>query len=184
MTAINNHPINYFPTNENDVNSLRQRAEQLAAPPLEKIKTTELANYIQFSLGPTGKYGIDYNYAKEIINNANITKAPCAPEFVAGIINRRGALIAILDLKRVLFNQTTEYQADVNIIIVTANHITLGILTNGIDGNHHYDPTNLDTPIPSENITKTEFIVGIHAGEIAMINVDAVIAETLTGTRQ
>jgi purine-binding chemotaxis protein CheW len=103
---------------------------------------------------------------------------PCSPHFVAGIINRRGALLTVLDLKKLLFRQSADYQNKNSIIIVSDNQITVGILADQIVGNQYYDLKLLDASLPSENIIKPEFIVGLHQGKVAMLNISAIITES------
>lgn len=156
---------------------LRARAELVAKSLVETSDQAEKENYICFYLGEKEKYGIDYKYTKEVIANNNITPVPCAPAFVAGVINRRGALLAIIDLRKLLYNETDTLTEDTNIIIVSANDITLGILANYIEGNKRYDPTTLDMPILSENIVKTDYIVGLHQAQTALINIEAITTD-------
>jgi purine-binding chemotaxis protein CheW len=166
----------FMPCSKKSKAILHARAELIANNLIETIDESEKANYIRFYLGQNEQYGIDYIYIKEVVDKVMITKLPCAPHFIAGIINRRGALLPIIDLKKLFFNEPAgSINAD-NIIIVSANNITMGFLADRIEGNTRYNEHSLHEPLLSETITNIEFIVGLHQAKTAMINVDAVIS--------
>lgn len=159
---------------------LHERAELISKESAGEKKTDETNSYIHFYLGNTEKYAIDYQYTKEVANIVNMTRLPCAPSYVAGIINRRGALITVLDLKQMLFNQTTPYQNEAKIIIVYFENITLGVLVDRIIGNKNYNKNTLDPSFPSENIIKMEYLLGLHEGEVALLNIPTIVSAVST----
>jgi purine-binding chemotaxis protein CheW len=160
---------------------LRKRALLISKEVIQEKQTDETHSYIYFYLGDTEKYAIDYQYTKEVLNNIGITKCPFVPSFVAGIINRRGALLTILDLKQMLFNQPSIYRNEVNIIIVQSENITLGILVDQIIGNKNYNRITLDPTFPSENIVKMEYILGLHEGKVGLLNIPAILTTASQG---
>jgi chemotaxis signal transduction protein len=165
--------IDCFPKNTEMTTILSERAKLIAAQYIDKIQRDEPDTYISFYLGETERYGIDYQYVKEVIDNINLTKLPCSIPCIAGVINKRGALLAILDLKQFLFNQTVSHDK-FSIIIATAENITFGILVDRIIGNKNYNKNFLDSPFPSENIDTMEYILGLHEGKVAILNIRAV----------
>lgn len=50
----------------------------------------------------TQSLGIDLHYVREVIENKNIQPVPLAPQFVLGIVNRRGKVFTIIDLAALL----------------------------------------------------------------------------------
>jgi purine-binding chemotaxis protein CheW len=176
LTEMHSAPA-CMPKSKKSKKILKDRAELIAKNLIETVAQTESENYISFYLGENEKYGIDYKYTREVIDNVMLTKLPCAPNFIAGIINRRGALLAVIDLKQLFYNETAEQSKEMSIIIVSSNNITVGILTDHIEGNTRYNPQSLDDPLLSENITKIEFITGLHNANTAIINIEAIIAD-------
>jgi len=164
-----------FPKNKKIKNIFSERAKLMASQSNNQIKQDETSSYINFYLGDTEKYGIDYQYIKEVINNVALTRIPCTLPCIAGIINKRGALLTVLDLKQFLFNQPIVHET-FNIIISYADNMTFGILVDTIIGNKNYNKNSLDNAFPSENIDKTDYILGLHEGRIAILNVPMIIS--------
>lgn len=157
---------------------LRLRAERLAVRETDQIDVKSLVNYIHFRLN-NEHYGIPYTCATEVMHNVVITKVPCAPDYIAGVINRRGALIAVIDLKQ-FFNikTTTSSQEKQSIIIVGNEGMTAGFIVDYIEGSKLYNKQTLDNAIPSQGVKKTEYILGIHDGLTTIINVESIMLDT------
>jgi purine-binding chemotaxis protein CheW len=166
-----------MPTSKEEMKILHERAELIAKKTISKIQQNDIDSYVHFYLGETEKYGIDYHDMKEVIINTNPTPLPCAPSYIAGVINHRGALLSVLDLKHFLFNHLKDPEKKTSIIIVSANHITMGILVDRIIGNIHYDKKTLDTSFPSEKLIKTEYILGLHQGKTAILNIPIIFSD-------
>lgn len=141
--------------------------------------TAELISYVRFRLGLNEFYGIPYQYAKEVMQHVNITPLPGAPSCIAGVINRRGNLIAILDLKK-LFNLTSsDYEKDVSIIVITAKNITIGILADQIEGSHVYESIATKNFSAMDGAIKSDYILGLDNGLTAILNIEKVLSDPL-----
>ena len=156
---------------------LKKRAVLLSTLPISERKAGELSHYICFRLGVNDQYGIPYQYASEIISHANVTAVPFAPSFIAGVINHRGALISVLDLKNFFYNQTTVHGTDTQIIFVKANNMTVGILADSVVGSDYYESSTLMPSLAGHGLLKPKFIIGLHHGVIAIINVEAILSD-------
>ena len=64
-----------------------------------KKQDDELIQLVTFSIGEE-EFGVDILKVQEIIRTMEITRVPRAPEFVEGVINLRGKVIPIIDLRR------------------------------------------------------------------------------------
>lgn len=168
-----------IPQDETSQHILQERAIHLAKPIIMETRNQDATTYVCFKLGSNERYGITYQYVKEIIHGAVPTPVPCAPDFINGIINLRGTLLAVLDLKRFFHVQTTEISKNVYIIIVEDHPITMGILVDDIEGRSVYDTWQLDTSPTAEGIIKPEYIVGLHNGMTAIINIHAILTDLI-----
>ena len=65
----------------------------------EKKKVAELIQLVAFRVGE-GLYAVDILRIKEIINPLKITQVPKAPPFIEGVIELRGAILPIVDLRK------------------------------------------------------------------------------------
>ena len=66
----------------------------------------------------TEAYGVDIGAVREIIRMQDITKVPRCPEFVEGIINLRGSVIPVVDLRKRFNLAVSEQNKDNRIVVV------------------------------------------------------------------
>ena len=91
--------------------------------------------YITFNLGKE-KYGIELNEGKEILLPPKIIRVPNTPFYVEGVINIRGRVIPVLDIKSILDvkNDTVYKDEDKRIIIIIIEDITAGFIVDKMQG--------------------------------------------------
>ena len=77
-------------------------------------------------------YGVDINTVREIIRMQNITRVPNAPEFVEGIINLRGKVIPIVDLRRRFALAAAEQSKDSRIVVVDIAGEDIGVTVDAV----------------------------------------------------
>lgn len=102
----------------------------------EKLKAAQLTGkYLIFNLA-AGEYGIDISQVKEIIGMMSITKVPQTPKFVKGVVNLRGKVIPVVDLRLRFGIEATVYTERTCIIVVeiegTSGIIQIGILVDSV----------------------------------------------------
>ena len=165
-----------MPKNKEATRILRERAIYLARHERDNKKEEGLVSYIRFRLGAKECYGIPYLYIKEVIQHLTPTKVPFAPYYVAGIINRRGALLPVFDLKLFFHIQPSPVE-HTHIILISSGNTTVGILADDIDGSDTYDPALLDASLTSADLINPDYIMGLHQGVTAIINVAAILAD-------
>jgi len=90
-----------------------------------------VSEYLTFSLG-SEEYGIDILRVQEIRGYDAVTKIANAPEFIKGVINLRGVIVPIVDL-RIRFNLgNVEYNQFTVVIILNVLNRTIGIVVDGV----------------------------------------------------
>ncbi len=174
--------IQFLPKDADAVRILKERAERIARKAIAAAQTKAEEAYVRFRLGPQEYYGLPYRYTKEVLHKVQTTPLPQAPEFIAGVLNNRGALLAILDLKRLFQINPPEYE-NAYVLIVTSNNLTFGCLADNIEGSYAYDPKSLDAPLPSEGGIKQEYILGLDQARTALLKVDVILADIQTQLR-
>jgi purine-binding chemotaxis protein CheW len=122
-----------------------------------------------------GEYAVPIVKVREIINLEQITTLPNSPEYLEGMINIRGSVIPIINLKKLL--HLPEDRENVSkIIVIGCGKITYGILIDSISGVVTIDEKLIDS---SDDITHngdTSFIDGIAKLDTRLI----IILNTLT----
>jgi len=82
--------------------------------------------FVVFKLG-NEEYGVPITQVKEINRLTATTKVPRSPVFVEGIINLRGQIIPIIDMKKRFDLPLTEYTGDARIIVIQVGDHTFGV---------------------------------------------------------
>ncbi|NLM79860.1 MAG: purine-binding chemotaxis protein CheW, partial [Clostridiales bacterium] len=83
--------------------------------------------YLTFSLD-SECYGIEIKYVTEIIGIQPITEVPEMPEYIKGIINLRGRIIPVMDVRLRFKKPFREYDERTCIIVIEIRDIVLGLI--------------------------------------------------------
>lgn len=102
-----------------------------AAPAQEQRAAAEATEHLATFVLDKEEYGVDVRQVQEIRRVGEITSVPRAPEFVRGVINLRGRILPVLDLKRKLGLGEVEIQRAARIVVVRVEDRVLGLLVDG-----------------------------------------------------
>ena len=92
----------------------------------------EVLQLVSFQLGPE-EYAIDILGVQEIIRMVDITHVPNAPHYVEGVVNLRGKVIPIINLRTRLGLSSAEPTKDTRIIVVEVSHLILGFIVDSVE---------------------------------------------------
>ena len=144
-------------------------------------KIGQSEKYLTFNLGGE-QYGLEILKVREIIGIMDITRVPRTPEFIRGIINLRGKVIPIIDLRK-KFNMMTIDDTEQTCIIVVDmlfenNLLLMGIIVDSVSEVLDIDSDEIeDTPIFGSSVS-TDFIQGIaktKGGVKILLNIEMVL---------
>lgn len=93
--------------------------------------STKLLQLVSFKIGDE-EFGVDILSVQEINRMLQITRVPNSPNFVEGVINLRGKVIPVIDLRIKLNMERTEYSPDTRIIVVEINNQTVGFIVDSV----------------------------------------------------
>ncbi len=92
---------------------------------------TQKDKYLTFTLGEE-LYGIDIRAVIEIIGIMPITKVPEVPAYVQGIINLRGKIIPVVDMRLRFGQEYRSYSDRTCVIIISVNDVLIGLIIDGV----------------------------------------------------
>ncbi len=78
------------------------------------------------------EYGLDIQQVNEILLMQEVTKYPQTGDFIEGIINLRGKIIPIIDLKKKFYGMSTEITDNSRIVVVTVGEQLLGLIVDEV----------------------------------------------------
>ncbi len=127
----------------------------------EIVKTTQ---YLSFMLGEE-IFALDISKVREVLDYTKITKVPQTPEFMRGVINLRGGVVPVVDMRLKFGMARTEQTVNTCIIIVEValeeETTVLGALADSVQEVFDLEPGQIE-PAPSIGThLKTEFLKGM-----------------------
>ena len=166
-----------LPDSPRDREILRRRAIRLASE-TGKTGTADRGElFLAVRLGAGELYGIPYACLEEIIRPRGLTRVPGSPGFIAGVLSRRGQLIAVVSLRELFPMADREEPGDeARVVVVRSASLTVGLLVDGVEGNGHWDAAGLNPAPPSTGVRDPSWIAGIHDGRVAMLAMDNLLA--------
>jgi purine-binding chemotaxis protein CheW len=157
---------------------------QNAAVMMHDEEMSREGKYLTFSLA-NEEYGIGILKVKEIIGMMPITPVPQTPHFVKGVINLRGKVIPVIDLRLKFGMEAIDYNERTCIIVVetsgtTASYIMMGLVVDSVSEVVNIKDEDIeDAPAFGARLS-TEYILGMaKAGDSVKILLD--IDKVLTG---
>ena len=107
-------------------------------------------------------------YVTEIINNHSITLLPLLPPFIKGIINLRGQILPVVDIRLYMGKPEAEYTSRTCIIVLNVNSIPLGIIVDSVQRVMDIDMKQVH-PIPLKRQQKLlNGMVTLDSGKVLM----------------
>jgi purine-binding chemotaxis protein CheW len=96
-----------------------------------KAQTEEVLQLVSFNIGQE-EFGLDIQSIQEINRMVEITRVPNSPEFVSGVINLRGKVIPIIDLRKRFGFPSKEHDRNTRIIVVELDGMVVGFIVDAV----------------------------------------------------
>lgn len=145
--------------------------------------TDVAGKYLTFHLAAE-EYGVEILKVQEIIGMMNITRVPRAPEYVRGVINLRGKVIPVVELRSKFNMETVEYTSRTCIIVVqvdlSGSSIVMGIIVDEVSEVVDVRAEQIDPPPSFGTVVDNDFILGM--GKVAdkvliLLDIDKVLSD-------
>lgn len=137
----------------------------------------ELLQLVSFNI-ENEEYGIDILRVEEIIRIISITKIPNAPNFIEGVINLRGKVIPVIDLRTRLNRTKKSHDNNTRVIVVEVSGMTVGFIVDSVKEVLRI-PKNITEPPPTMvSGLDSEYITAIGKLEdrlIILLDLDKVL---------
>lgn len=129
-----------------DENGLFAKTEEAKTALSDKVQEPDEEKYLIFRSSNI-LYALSTAYVIEILNNVSITQIPMVPDYIAGVINLRGAIVPIVDFRLLLGRIPDE---DSCVIILNIKETSVGIVVDGVDQMVDISRSAI-LPVPSQN---------------------------------
>jgi len=141
---------------------------------------SDVLQLVGFHLGDE-EFGVGIAGVQEIVRMREITQVPRAPEFVEGVVNLRGKIIPVLDLRKRFRLAAREATKDTRIVVATVAGRTVGIIVDAVSEVLRVDASAIDpTPEMVASRVDTAFLTGIAKLEgrlLVLLDLDRILSD-------
>ncbi len=135
--------------------------------------------YVVFRIGQE-EYGVDIQKVSIIEKMMNIARVPTAPGAILGVINLRGEIIPVLDLRKHFSMPAREPDDDTRIIIFRMGEVVLGMLVDMVSEVHHLLESDIESVTSITSDRTLDYITGvgkIGSRLVTLLNIDKLITD-------
>ncbi len=148
----------------------------------EKLKGSveKLDQMISFNIGEED-YGVNIQTVKEVIRKREITRLPKAPAFVKGVINLRGDIIPIIDLRERFGMEQRESTDMTRVIVAEVDGRPIGMVVDSVSHVIRIAQDQIEPPPEMVGGISEEYLKGVgKVGEqlIVLLNIDRIMSAT------
>lgn len=141
------------------------------------INSADGNQFVTFSIDEE-EFGIEILKVQEIIGYTKPTHMPNAPEFVSGVINLRGVVIPVIDLRKKFNLPQKDYDTFTVILVVQVSKKTVGIIVDSVSDVLSLADKDIQ-PAPEFDKFQTEYLKGMgKLGEklVILLDIDKILS--------
>ncbi|HEY8501006.1 MAG TPA: chemotaxis protein CheW [Clostridia bacterium] len=141
----------------------------------------EKKQFVVFRLD-TEEYGADINKVTIIERTMNITRVPMTPPYIKGVINLRGEIIPVMDLRLRLGLDEIDGNDDTRIIILNVDNVAFGIIVDSVSEVMQFEDIQIESVGNIISDKALDYISGVAKAKeklITIINLEKLIADLL-----
>jgi len=155
---------------------LHERALALAAESGKVQAHDERIEVVEFLLA-NECYAVESSYVREVCPLENLTTLPCTPAFVLGIVNLRGEILSVIDVRK-FFDLPETGLPDLNkIIVLESGNIIFGILADVILGVRHIPIAKIQLSLPTLTGIREKYLKGVTPERTVLLDAAKLIAD-------
>lgn len=155
---------------------LRARARALArrAPPDHASAPEAWLEVLEFTLAQE-RYAVETRYVREVYPLKDLTPLPGTSPWLLGIVNVRGHILSVLDLKK-FFALPEPGLTDLHRIILVRGH-DLGLLADAIVGVRSIPADSLQPSLPTLTGVRSDYLKGVTADGLVALDLARILAD-------
>ncbi|MBP7056515.1 MAG: purine-binding chemotaxis protein CheW [Candidatus Omnitrophica bacterium] len=130
----------------NEDNKIIIESEDLDVMEERRLKGVSSIRVLKFILGGEN-YCVLITQVKEVIRVPDMTHIPMVPSFVKGVMNLRGEIISVMDIREFFGLEESKKALDARIVITDVLGYTVGILVDGVRGTEDIEESSVQAPL-------------------------------------
>lgn len=163
------------PDVQTTVRILAERAKVLART-VGEAQDADTLEIVEFMLAHE-RYGVETSFVREIHPLTNLTLLPCTPTFVLGIVNLRGEIVSVMDIKK-FFDLPEKGLTDLNKIIVLQSELMrFGVLADVIHGVRRISVADIQPSLPTLTGIREQYLKGVTSERTIVLDAERLLAD-------
>jgi len=155
---------------------LKARALALARKPDPAEAAGERIEVVEFLLAHE-RYAIESQYVREVYPLENLTPLPCTPAFVLGIVNLRGEILSVIDIKK-FFELPEKGLTDLNkVIVLQSGSMLFGVLADAILGVRSIARVDIQPSLPTLTGIREDYLTGVTKERMAILDAAKLLSD-------
>lgn len=162
---------------------LRARARAIAREPVPAAHGEDRFSAVEFVMAYE-RYALATAYVREVVALREMTPLPGAPAFVAGLVNVRGRVVSVVDLKA-FFELPAKGLPDLNRVLIVANErLEFGLLVDAVGGVCELDAAELQPALPTLTGVREEYLRGLTPERLVVLDAERILDDPRIVVRQ
>ncbi len=148
---------------------------------------TETKQYLTFQLGDE-VFGLDVAHVREILEFTRVTRVPRTPDYMRGVINLRGSVVPVLDMRLKFGLSRTEHTVNTCIVVAEVfledESVVIGALVDSVQEVFELEPAQIEPAPRIGTRLNTEFIKGMGKRDdqfIMLLDIDRIFSSEELG---
>lgn len=155
---------------------LRARAQALSRAPQAAAHAEASLEVLEFRLARE-TYAVETRYVVEVYPLKDLTPVPCTPPFILGIVNVRGRLTAVIDIKK-FFGLPEQGLTDLHrVILVRGDDLEFGLLADVMLGVRSIALDTLQPALPTFTEIAAEYVKGLTAERLVLLDLPRIASD-------
>ena len=155
---------------------LKDRALELSEVSADETLDDDSIEIVEFVLSYE-KYGIESRFVDEVYPMKDYTTVPGTPPFVLGIINLRGTILSIIDIRK-FFDLPVKGLSNLNrVIVVRTPYMELGIISDFILGVRRIPRKAIQSSLPTLTGIRAKYLHGLTEEGLVILDVEKIVTD-------
>jgi purine-binding chemotaxis protein CheW len=155
---------------------LRARTRELAATSGVDEQVKDCLEVILFRLADE-TYGIGKDFVAEVYPLKDVTPLPCTPSYVVGLINVRGEIKTMIDIRK-FFNLPDKGLSERSRVILVETHsMEVGILADDVLGINSLSRKNIQAHLTTLTDKRAKYTQGVSTGQVVILDIEKILSD-------
>lgn len=166
----------WLPGPEKTKEILKARARALAREAKAEPEAADAIEVIEFVVAQE-RYAVESAHVREIYPLHELTPLPCTPPFVLGIVNVRGQILSVIDIKK-FFDLPEKGLTDLDkVIVLRSQSMEFGVLADLIAGTRVIPVRELQASLPTLTGIREEYLRGVTADRTVILDAGKLLSD-------